>query len=73
MTEAQVKLIEELKAFCGEPANYENGYDVPVECWGASEWAEWITDFPEVVDVATFKVSYQFMIDRADEIRSTAF
>lgn len=63
-------LILEIKKFCKD--NYESGYDYCVECWGDSDFAEWIADF-DVATVEGFVNSYAFMIERKSEILSTAF
>lgn len=64
------ELIEAIKAFC--LAHYEEGYDACVECWDDAEYAEWIEDY-KVTSVDEFVKSYAFMIDHANEVRSTAF
>jgi hypothetical protein len=64
------ELVEAIKAFC--LANYEEGYDVCVECWEDADYADWIETY-KVTSVRGFAMSYAFMIDHANEIRSTAF
>tara|TARA_R110000868_G_scaffold297179_2_gene557483 strand:- start:1239 stop:1445 length:207 start_codon:yes stop_codon:yes gene_type:complete len=63
-------LVESIKSFC--LANYENGYDTCIECWGYADYVEWIEDF-KVTSVEKFVESYAFMIDHANEITSTGF
>ncbi len=64
------KLILEIKQFCKD--NYENGYDSCIECWGDSDYSEWINDF-SISSLDGFIESYKFVIDRKLEIASTAF
>jgi hypothetical protein len=54
-------LIDTLKAWA--LANYENGGDVMVECWGANEWAAHVAEhgansLPALADLATLLNSY---------------
>jgi len=63
-------LIKEIKKFCKE--NYLNGYDRCVECWDESDYQEWINDY-NINSVESFIESYSFMIERAEDIISTAF
>jgi phage terminase large subunit-like protein len=65
-----MSLVDDIKAFCVD--NYEAGYDACVECWDTADYQEWIHDY-KVTSVEGFAKSYQFMIDHANDIRSTAF
>ena len=55
------ELINTLKAWA--LANYENGGDVMVECWGADEWAAHVAEhgansLSALVDLATLLKAY---------------
>lgn len=63
-------LVTEIKTFC--LANYENGYDTIVECYGNTDLIEYIEDH-KITCLNDFIKSYAPMISYKNEVRSTAF
>ena len=63
-------LIDTLKAWAR--ANYQNGGDIMVECWGDAEWAEHIAEHGDN-SLSELILIAQTLKDYGDDIRASAF